>query len=96
MQFVLNEVNEVETECFTIRNKDYSYTEEYREFLKDYFSDLNEAYSFVFLKGYQWPFSFERADKSSLIDIAVHSETSKGRKVYLDYTKNPENFCFES
>ena len=67
-----------------------------REFLKDYFDDINEAYSFVFLKGYQWPFSFERAEKSSLIDIAVHSETSKGRKVYLDYTKNPENFCFDA
>lgn len=66
------------------------------EFLKDYFDDINEAYSFVFLKGYQWPFSFERAEKSSLIDIAVHSETSKGRKVYLDYTKNPENFCFDA
>ena len=67
-----------------------------REFLKDYFDDINEAYSFVFLKGYQWPFSFDRSDKSSLIDIAVHSETSKGRKVYLDYTKNPENFCFDA
>lgn len=66
------------------------------EFLKDYFDDINEAYSFVFLKGYQWPFSFERAEKSSLIDIAVHSETSKGRKVYLDYTKNPENICFDA
>ena len=67
-----------------------------REFLKDCFDDINEAYSFVFLKGYQWPFSFDRSDKSSLIDIAVHSETSKGRKVYLDYTKNPENFCFDA
>ena len=67
-----------------------------REFLKDYFDDINEAYSFVFLKGYQWPFAFDRSDKSSLIDIAVHSETSKGRKVYLDYTKNPENFCFDA
>jgi len=67
-----------------------------REFLKDCFEDINEAYSLVFLKGYQWPFSFERADKSSLIDIAVHAETSKGRKVYLDYSKNPESFCFEA
>ena len=40
MQFVLNEVDRVETECFTIRNKDYSYTEEYREFLKDYYLDF--------------------------------------------------------
>ena len=66
-----------------------------REFLKDYFSDIHEAYSFVFLKGYQWPFSFARAEESSRIDIAVHSEMQKGRTVYLDYRKNPEGFCFE-
>ena len=68
---------------------------EEREFLKDYFTDLNEAYSYVFLKGYQWPFSFERTDKSSRIDLAVHSEMLKGRRIYLDYRKNPGNFCFE-
>ena len=66
-----------------------------REFLFDYFDDINEAYSFVFLKGYQWPFSADRTDFSSKIDIAVHSETCKGRKVYLDYTKNPKDFDFE-
>ena len=66
-----------------------------REFLSDYFDDINEAYSFVFLKGYQWPFSCGRAKESSLVDLAVHSETSKGRRVYLDYRKNPEGFCFE-
>jgi len=65
------------------------------EFLCDYFSDLNEAYSYVFLKGYQWPFSCERAYESSKIDIAVHNETIKGRKVYLDYTINPRDFSFE-
>jgi tRNA1Val (adenine37-N6)-methyltransferase len=40
MQFVLNEVESVETVLFTIRNKDYSYTEEYKEFLKDYYLDF--------------------------------------------------------
>ncbi|MBQ7117249.1 MAG: FAD-binding protein [Clostridia bacterium] len=65
------------------------------EFLKDYFSDINEAYNFVFLKGYQWPFSFNRAEESSRVDLAVHSEMSKGRKVYLDYRKNPADFSFE-
>ena len=40
MQFVLNKVEFIETECFTIRNKDYSYTDEYREFLKDYYLDF--------------------------------------------------------
>ncbi len=65
------------------------------EFLADYFKDIHEAYNFVFLKGYQWPFSCGRAKESSQIDFAVHSETSKGRKVYLDYRKNPADFCFE-
>jgi tRNA1(Val) A37 N6-methylase TrmN6 len=40
MQFVLNEVNKLETEYVTIRNKDYSYTEEYKTFLKDYYLDF--------------------------------------------------------
>lgn len=66
-----------------------------REFLSDYFDDIHTAYSFVFLKGYQWPFSADRTEMSSAIDIAVHSEISKGRKVYLDYRKNPRDFCFD-
>lgn len=40
MQFVLNEVESVETVLFTIRNKDYSYTDEYKEFLKDFYLDF--------------------------------------------------------
>ena len=28
--------------------------------------------------------------------MAVHSEIQKNRDVYLDYTKNPTGFCFES
>ena len=40
MQFVLNEVESVETVLFTIRNKDYSYTEEYKEFLKEFYLDF--------------------------------------------------------
>lgn len=66
-----------------------------REFLSCYFDDLNDAYNFVFLKGYQWPFSYKRANESSKIDLAVHSEMLKDRKVYLDYRKNPEGFSFE-
>ena len=65
------------------------------EFLSDYFEDIHESYSLVFLKGYQWPFSYGRAKGSTQIDLAVHSETSNGRKVYLDYRKNPADFSFE-
>ena len=67
-----------------------------REFLADYFEDIDTAYGFVFLKGYQWPFSSDRTEMSSAIDIAVHSEISKGRSVYLDFRRNPHCFCFDN
>lgn len=61
------------------------------EFLKDCFSDIYEALSTVFLKGYQWPFDSKKAkDGSSKIDLAVYNEcVIKGRRVFLDYRKNP-------
>ena len=31
----------------------------------------------------------------SKVDIAVHNELKKGRKVYLDYTVNPKGYCFD-
>ncbi len=65
------------------------------DFLNDSFGTAEEMCSNIFLKGYQWPFSFERSEKSSRIDIAVHNEIQKGRKVYLDYTQNPKGFCFD-
>lgn len=65
------------------------------DFLNDSFETAAEMCSNIFLKGYQWPFSFERSEKSSKIDIAVHNEIQKGRKVYLDYTVNPKGFCFD-
>lgn len=40
MQFVKNRVTDIERELFTIRNKDYSYTDEYKAFLKDYYLDF--------------------------------------------------------
>ncbi len=66
-----------------------------REFLREIFEDNAELCSLIFLKGYQWPFSVERMKFSSKIDIAVHKQTSLGRKVYLDFTRNPEDFDFE-
>lgn len=65
------------------------------DFLNDYFETAEEMCSNIFLKGYQWPFSFERAEMSSKIDVAVHNEAGKGRRVYLDYTANPKGFCFD-
>lgn len=61
-----------------------------REFLCDYFSNRSEMLSMVFLKGYQWPFDVRKvAGGSSLIDILVYMEIQRGRKVFLDYRRNP-------
>ncbi len=61
------------------------------EFLADYFEDIYEALNLVFLKGYQWPFDPKKAKNgSSQIDMIVYNEcVNKGRRVFLDYTKNP-------
>ena len=61
------------------------------EFLSDYFTDKYEALSFVFLKGYQWPFDSKKVlSGSSVIDLLVYREcVLKNRRVYLDFTKNP-------
>jgi succinate dehydrogenase/fumarate reductase flavoprotein subunit len=64
-----------------------------REFLNDYFDRPGRMLDAVFLKGYQWPFDPRKIDNfgSSLIDILVYNETQvKGRRVFLDYMKNPE------
>jgi len=45
----------------------------------------------IFLKGYQWPFDPQKIEnfKSSLIDVLVFNETQKGRRVFMDFQKNP-------
>ncbi len=66
---------------------------EEREFLEDYFAEPSELLTAVFLKGYQWPFDPRKLERggSSIIDFAVYQETVvKGRRVYLDYTRNPK------
>jgi len=63
-----------------------------REFLCDYFENLRQMCDAIFLKGYQWPFDPRKLENfgSSVIDILVYIETQmKGRRVFLDYTKNP-------
>jgi len=60
-----------------------------REFLSDTLSD-EELLEMTFLKGYQWPFDAKKAQSgSSRIDLAVFSEIQNGRKVYMDFKKNP-------
>ena len=62
-----------------------------REFLWEFFFEPYEALSMLFLKGYQWPFDINKVSEgSSVIDLLVYRESvMRGRKVYLDYTKNP-------
>lgn len=65
------------------------------EFLAEVYQNPKDAWSAVFLKGYQWPFDSAKQKGSSFIDICVYNEMQKGRTVYLDYTKNPQGFSFE-
>lgn len=61
-----------------------------REFLQDFFHQEGEMLSNIFMKGYQWPFDVRKiAGGSSIIDILVYLERCKGRRVYLDFTRNP-------
>ena len=66
------------------------------EFLNDYFDEPNAGLSQLFLKGYQWPFDPKKAENgSSRIDLWVHRETvEKHRRVYLDFTQNPQGLDF--
>ena len=68
-----------------------------REFLPDVFGSVGAAADAVFLKGYQWPFDPRKlggASVSSKVDVAVFEEMKKGRRVYLDFTKNMAGFDF--
>jgi succinate dehydrogenase/fumarate reductase flavoprotein subunit len=67
------------------------------EFLADYFDSSGQMNSMVFLKGYQWPFDARKViGGSSLVDILVYVETVlRGRRVYLDFRRNPEGFSFD-
>jgi succinate dehydrogenase/fumarate reductase flavoprotein subunit len=68
-----------------------------REFLCPYFDSVGTMNGMVFLKGYQWPFdAYKAVGGSSLVDILVYIETEvKGRRVYLDFRRNPDGFVFD-
>jgi len=68
-----------------------------REFLRPYFKSAAEMNSMVFLKGYQWPFDAAKlAGGSSLIDLLVYIETVlEGRRVFLDFRRNGDDFRLE-
>ena len=61
-----------------------------REFLMDFFKTPAEMLSKLFLKGYQWPFDVKKIEGgSSIIDVLVYLERCKGRRVWLDFRRNP-------
>lgn len=51
-----------------------------------------EIFNTLFKKGASWPVSYEH--KTHIVDIALYKEWQSGRKVYLDYSKNPVGFDF--
>jgi succinate dehydrogenase / fumarate reductase flavoprotein subunit len=63
-----------------------------RNFLGDYYRTTQELASNIFRKGYQWPFHASRMLDfgSSLVDLAIFRETGIGRKVLMDFNRNPE------
>jgi len=63
-----------------------------RNFLADCYRTTQELASNVFRKGYQWPFHASRMLDfgSSLVDLAIFRETRAGRKVLMDFNRNPE------
>ncbi len=60
-------------------------------FLADYYRTTQELASNVFRKGYQWPFHATRMLDfgSSLVDLAIHRESAAGRRVLMDFNRNP-------
>ncbi len=64
---------------------------EEHHFLGDYYRTTREMASNIFRKGYQWPFHASRMLEfgSSLIDLAIFREGEAGRKVFMDFNRNP-------
>lgn len=60
-------------------------------FLARYYRTTRELASNVFRKGYQWPFHATRMLDfgSSLVDLAIWRECAQGRKVFMDFNRNP-------
>lgn len=60
-------------------------------FLPGYYRTTQELASNIFRKGYQWPFHAMRMLDfgSSLVDLAIARETAAGRRVFMDFNRNP-------
>ena len=62
-----------------------------RNVLAEYYRTTQELASNIFRKGYQWPFHATRMLDfgSSLVDLAVFRERQAGRRVLMDFNRNP-------
>ncbi len=61
-----------------------------QEFLDSYFAGTPDTLTAIFKKGYQWPFDPAKLGSgSSVVDLAVFAERQKGRRVYMDFRRNP-------
>ena len=62
-----------------------------RHFLAGYYRTTQELASNIFRKGYQWPFHATRmlGFGSSLVDLGIACETRAGRRVVMDFNRNP-------
>lgn len=60
-------------------------------FLAGYYRTTQELASNLFRKGYQWPFHATRmlGFGSSLVDLAIYREGQRGRRVFMDFNRNP-------
>lgn len=60
-------------------------------FLAGYYRTTQELSSNIFRKGYQWPFHATRMLDfgSSLVDLAIAREGALGRRVFMDFKRNP-------
>lgn len=63
----------------------------HHHFLSAYYRTTQELASNIFRKGYQWPFHASRMLDfgSSLVDLAIARETAAGRRVFMDFNRNP-------
>lgn len=60
-------------------------------FLAHYYRTTQKIASNIFRKGNQWPFHATRMLDygSSLVDLAITRETAAGRRVFMDFNRNP-------
>lgn len=71
----------------------YSVSDDGQEhhFLAGMYRSTQEMASNIFRKGYQWPFHATRMLDfgSSLIDLAIWQQSAMGRRVFMDFNRNP-------